>query len=86
MVASNTWAAIQGRDALTIDWDDGPNASYDSVAYRAQLEEATRQPGETVRNEGDAEAVLASAARWSRPSITFRIWPTCRWSRRWRPP
>ena len=27
VVARNTWAARQGRDALEIEWDDGPNGS-----------------------------------------------------------
>ncbi|MCH1999890.1 xanthine dehydrogenase family protein molybdopterin-binding subunit, partial [Achromobacter xylosoxidans] len=39
VVASNTWAAMQGRAALAIEWDDGPNAAYDSVAYRETLTE-----------------------------------------------
>src|SRR3984957_14706933 len=36
VIADNTWAAIQGRKALKITWDDGPHATYDSQAYRAQ--------------------------------------------------
>src|SRR5205814_8558919 len=32
VLASNTWAAMQGRKALKITWDNGPNAGYDSVA------------------------------------------------------
>ena len=63
VVARNTWAAIQGRDALKIKWDNGPNATYDSVAYKAELEAAARQPGEVARNDGDAEAALKSAAK-----------------------
>src|SRR3954447_5131295 len=39
VIARNTGAAIKGRDALKIVWDDGPNGKYDSVAYRAELEE-----------------------------------------------
>lgn len=63
VIASNTWAALQGRDALTIEWDDGPNASYDSVAFRAQLAATAGKPGKVVRNQGDAEQALASAAK-----------------------
>jgi isoquinoline 1-oxidoreductase subunit beta len=63
VVASNTWAAIQGREKLSISWDDGPNATYDSKAYRADLERSTMSPGRVVRSEGDAEGALASAAR-----------------------
>ena len=63
VIAKNTWAAVKGRDALRVKWDDGPNAGYDSTAYRAELEEAARRPGKVVRNDGDAEKALASAAR-----------------------
>jgi isoquinoline 1-oxidoreductase beta subunit len=63
VIARNTWAAMQGRNALKIVWDDGPNASYDSVAYRTTLEEAARKPGKVVRNEGDFTAAAAAAAK-----------------------
>ena len=63
VIARNTGAAIKGRDALKVVWDDGANASYDSVTYRKELEDASRQPGEVVRNNGDADAALKSAAK-----------------------
>ena len=37
VVATNTWAAIQGRDALVIEWDDGPHASYTTADYEQEL-------------------------------------------------
>jgi isoquinoline 1-oxidoreductase beta subunit len=61
VIARNTGAAIKGRDALKVVWDDGANAKYDSVAYRAELEEAARKPGLIVRKEGDADGALKSA-------------------------
>src|SRR5579884_3063679 len=63
VVARNTFSAIKGREKLKIVWNDGPNANYDSVAYRKQLEETANQPGLVVRNDGDAEAALKSAAK-----------------------
>src|SRR5882672_1801907 len=63
VVATNTWAAIQGRNALKIQWDDGSNASYDSSTYKAALESAARKPGKVVRDDGNAAAAMASAAR-----------------------
>jgi isoquinoline 1-oxidoreductase beta subunit len=63
VIARNTGAAIKGRDALKVVWDDGANAKYDSVAYRTELEEAARKPGLVVRKEGDADAALKSAAK-----------------------
>ncbi|WP_134450801.1 xanthine dehydrogenase family protein molybdopterin-binding subunit, partial [Pseudomonas aeruginosa] len=59
VVAQNTWAAIKGREALVVEWDAGVNGSYDSVAYRKQLEEAARKPGKVVRDSGDAAALFA---------------------------
>jgi isoquinoline 1-oxidoreductase subunit beta len=61
VIARNTGAAIKGRDALKIVWDDGPNANHDSVSYRSQLEDAARKPGKVVRDDGDIEAALKSA-------------------------
>ncbi len=63
VIAKNTWAALKGRDALKIVWDDGPNKAHDSKAYRAQLEAAVKKPGKVERNVGDADKALASAAK-----------------------
>ena len=63
VIATSTWAALKGRAALKITWDDGPNKVYDSKAYRAQLEAAVKKPGKVERNVGDVDKALASAAR-----------------------
>src|SRR2546429_6783265 len=63
VIGRNTWAAIKGRQALKIEWNDGPNAEYDSTAFKATLEQAARKPGKVVRNEGDVDAAMASATR-----------------------
>ena len=61
VIARNTGAAIKGRDALKIVWDDGANGKYDSAAYRTELEEAARKPGLIVRKEGDVDSALKGA-------------------------
>ena len=63
VIATNTWAAIQGRNALKIEWDHGPHASYDSRAYKAELEAAARQAGKVVRQQGDFDAALKSSVK-----------------------
>jgi len=63
VVARNTWAALRGREALVIDWDHGPNAAYDSETYARELEETARGPAKVVREEGDVDRALATAAR-----------------------
>jgi isoquinoline 1-oxidoreductase subunit beta len=56
VIADNTWAAMQGRKKLVVDWDLGKNASYDSVAFRQQLIDTAHQPGKVVRNVGNVDA------------------------------
>ena len=45
VLADNTWAAFQGRQKLKIEWDNGPNASYNSAEYRKELEATALKPG-----------------------------------------
>ena len=61
VIAKNTWAAMKGREALKITWDDGPNAAYDTDVFRKELEAAARQPGKVVRNQGDVDGAMAKA-------------------------
>lgn len=62
VLAKNTWAAMKGREALKLDWEDGPNGAYDSVEFRKTLESAVRQPAKVARDQGKTEAVLAAAS------------------------
>lgn len=59
--ATSTWAAIQGREALEIEWDHGPNASYNSDEYVKQLKETVNKPCKERRNFGDALSILDKA-------------------------
>ncbi len=61
VIAKSTWAAMQGRKALNVKWDDGPNKDYDSDAYKLKLQEMARKPGKIERNEGDIDKALAGA-------------------------
>ena len=63
VIARNTWAAMKGREALKITWDDGPNRVYDSQSFKNQLEETARKSGKVLRNEGDFERAFAGANR-----------------------
>ncbi|AVJ29169.1 xanthine dehydrogenase family protein molybdopterin-binding subunit [Achromobacter spanius] len=73
VVARNTWAARQGRDALQIEWDDGPNGAYDSVAYHQTLQTAARAPGKTMRNQGDAADAWAKAPEAERVAAEYYV-------------
>lgn len=61
VIATNTWAAIKGRDALQLEWDDGANAQYNSAAFRQSLLDAVAKPAKAMRDQGDTVAALAAA-------------------------
>jgi isoquinoline 1-oxidoreductase beta subunit len=61
VIADNTWAAFQGRKKLNIAWDNGPNESYNSDAYKNELRATSHNPCKVVRNVGDADAAFAKA-------------------------
>jgi isoquinoline 1-oxidoreductase subunit beta len=61
VVANSTYAAIQGRNALKIEWEAGPNADYDSVAYTKAMSETAAKPGKVARNQGDVDAAFEKA-------------------------
>jgi isoquinoline 1-oxidoreductase subunit beta len=63
VVADNTWNAIQARNALAIQWDEGEHANVNSAAIRKEWEALSQQPGAVGRQDGDAEAALAGAAK-----------------------
>ncbi len=63
VVARSTWAALEGRAALEIDWNDGPNAAFASAVHGKHLAEVTREPGITTRRDGAGRDGLAKAAR-----------------------
>ena len=63
VIAKNTYAAMKGREALKIVWDEGPNGSYDSAAFRKTLEDAARKPGKVVRAQGDVDEAMGKAVK-----------------------
>jgi isoquinoline 1-oxidoreductase beta subunit len=63
VLAVNSWAAMQGRNALDVKWDLGPAAKESSTGLHEQFLANAAKPGKIVRNDGDADAVLASSAK-----------------------
>lgn len=61
VVARDTWSAMQGRKALKVDWEAGPNADYDSAAFEKTLMATAQSDGEVRRERGDALGVLEKA-------------------------
>ena len=61
VVADTYWQAVEGRRALQITWDEGPNAALTDIPGR--LASLATQAGVSARKDGDATAALAAAAK-----------------------
>jgi isoquinoline 1-oxidoreductase beta subunit len=62
VIADNTWAAMQGRRALDLKWDEGSNANQSTAAITRMFTELVNQPaGKTARKAGDVSAALAAS-------------------------
>jgi isoquinoline 1-oxidoreductase subunit beta len=62
VIADNTWTAMEGRRALEVQWDEGPNAELTSASISKLLADAAGRPGPIARKEGNVDEGLAGAA------------------------
>ncbi|MEP3655735.1 MAG: molybdopterin cofactor-binding domain-containing protein [Litorimonas sp.] len=63
VIATDTWAAIQGREALKIEWEAGANGSYDSDVYGRALKTTALKPGTAKLQRGDVDAAMKTASK-----------------------
>ncbi len=63
VLADNTWAAMQGRKKLKIEWENSPHSAYSSDLYKKELQETARKPGKVVREVGDVDAAFAKGGK-----------------------
>ncbi len=61
VVASSTWAAIKGREALKIEWDKGPNANDSSEQFWKENAEMLKGQGQIVLDDGDFDSAMSTA-------------------------
>ena len=63
VVGDHMWAAMQGLQALDIEWDDGPNAHVTTASIVAQMARASENNGVVARADGDFAKAIPTAAR-----------------------
>jgi len=63
VIADSTWAAMQGRKALSVTWNEGAGAQVSSASIRSMFVARTKEKGAVARKEGDAAAGLAKASK-----------------------
>ena len=72
IVAENTWAALQAKSALVVDWDE-TNASKDSwsSSIAAAQDRAGRRGNDVILEKGNVDAAFDSAAQVVKASYTY---------------
>jgi isoquinoline 1-oxidoreductase beta subunit len=71
VLATNFWAAKQGRDALSVQWDESGASALGSTELMAQYKVLAAKPGLAAKSSGDADKALAGAAKTLEASFEF---------------
>ncbi len=61
VIATNTWAAFKGRDALKIEWNYGDNEIYDSEKYMNQITKNVHKQGKVGKDTGNVTKAFKKA-------------------------
>ena len=61
VIANSTWAAMKGRDALQVTWDEAAADKRGTKELIAEYKALAAKPGLPVRKDGDAEKAIAGA-------------------------
>ncbi len=71
VVASNTWSAMRGREALKLKWRESEHTQHDSNVYLDALAvDVSSNPGEVVRQRGDLDTAMSASS--SHVEATYR--------------
>jgi isoquinoline 1-oxidoreductase subunit beta len=77
VVASDTWSAMRGRDALAIQWDPAPASEFSSASLDAELERALEMPvEERFSLVGGRTATGVAAALGDDPRLASGVPPS----------
>jgi isoquinoline 1-oxidoreductase beta subunit len=63
VIAGSTWAAMQGRRKLKIEWNDGAHASFTSDPFKQEMIARVKQPAKVARNLGNVDTEFAKGGK-----------------------
>ena len=63
VIADNTWAAIQGRKALIVDWDSSEGVTVNSSTQFDEFKKLAEKEGKQVAKAGDVAAAMSQAVK-----------------------
>ena len=63
VVADSTWAALQARKLLKVEWNEPPLSAESTASLREKMLHLASQPCPVIRNDGDFEKAHATASK-----------------------
>ncbi len=63
VVASSTWAAMEGRSALKVQWNEGPNATLSSDEIFRRFRELSGESGVELQRRGDPKSAFRRCSK-----------------------
>lgn len=63
VIASNSYAAIEGKKALEVQWVKAENDAYSTESFMSGLEEEVGRKGKLIKKEGNVERSFASSEK-----------------------
>jgi isoquinoline 1-oxidoreductase beta subunit len=63
VLASDTWSAMQGRDALQVEWDESEAMTFGSDEIMADYKALAKEPGNIAKQTGDAGKAMQAAGK-----------------------
>ncbi|MDN3644090.1 molybdopterin-dependent oxidoreductase [Lutimonas halocynthiae] len=63
VIASNTWAAIEGQKRLKVSWNAGENESYSSDRYMDKITANVHKKAKLIKKEGNLQSAFRDADR-----------------------
>ena len=63
VVADSTWAAIEARKRLKVEWDEPPSANETTASLREKMLQLASEPGAVIRSDGEFDKAHATAAK-----------------------
>jgi isoquinoline 1-oxidoreductase subunit beta len=71
VLAQDFWSAKQGRDALSVEWDETDAFKQSSADILGDYRKLAERPGLPARKDGDVDKALAAAARTVQAEFEF---------------
>jgi isoquinoline 1-oxidoreductase subunit beta len=63
VVADSTWAAMQARKLLKVEWNEPLSSAESTASLREKMLHLTSRPCSVIRNDGDFEKVQATVSK-----------------------